>query len=1628
MTPTARHSPFRRTLAALVSVTMAFGPMAPGAYAATTLTDQPIAAKVAAKPNIIFTLDDSGSMALDYSPDSVPSAVPAPVASAAGYCRHTNGTTSQDCGVSSGFAAMNPGYDEPMFASEFNRMYYNPNITYAPPADGNGNQATAAFPNGACGPNFLTGCTTIFRMMNAANTVNWTRVPKDMFALQPASMPIPSAPAANYVSLAATVAMPMFCNTDWPRTLGLTAVGNSYGEYSATAGADCRINGTSYAAVDGTPAIDIAGGDTGYNYPWQKGSGANDPKYFWRTNFNRIIYCKTAGPGWPKDTSNLAGCGAYTCTVGTPVVPTNVAQTCNAGSTVQGPPWVYTPTNCEADPVNYQFTWSGAPASCVGTIGIECLSCGRSGPIVTRNATCSITGVACGTTGNPAPAITVNGNPACPDQPGTIPTSCTSGGTLIPPAPCNPRSSANCNMTYGGTGGTGGTTLLDDANGAGVTCRHNNITGTYVADRFTYPETPANANTYSKAVNDSSCGNVNTVAIPRYYYTAASVEFCDKQYVQSTVAATTVVSANNQWRGFGTGTCKIKNDLTTYKYVKYGQLKRVGLVNDGRTFAFVDPFTEEAGTRTYAEEMTNYANWYAYYRTRVLTAKTTTAIAFLNVDQTYRAGLQTMNLRLGGTPETEADWLNITDFTAANRLTWYNKLFGITIPAGKQTPTIDAMIRIGELVRNGAGSVTGLPSHTDPFPTNPATGNPVSCTNNYHVLFTDGATNQATLPTVVNEVDGAALPARVVDGTLPPDPGPTRPERTLVGLTADMTKWPLPFRDVASATPNTLADVSLYYWLRDLRADLENNVPASDGRSGGDLDWKRNPAWWQHVSFSALSYGSDGLLDSKDLAGTVDVSARTDQIASGSVAWFTAPNYPRPPNRPNNPVQVPATRPATAVDDLWHATVNSRGTYAYAETPIEIAYGFGRIIAGIGNNPKARVGVSFARQQLHVNTGVDDPIPTNDFIYAATIEEGWSGDVKKITVDTTTGAQDPTPRWSAAAKLNALLATPASGSSPALDSDNAWYANRRVVTRNVNSGAFVPFLYDDIGVTNLATLGTSETARRRTIAYLRGGSTYGAGPTPKTIEGIGIGQYRQRTSKLGNISDSKPVIIGPTVWQFQNATDAGYEDYKAANESRALRLYVGANDGMFHVFDGTDDSSTGGTEVFAYVPSAVMNNAVDEGGKPKGIRALTFQDGGSPIFKHHFYVNASPRAMDVDFNNCRTVQAPACTPDWRSIVVSSLGKGGNTYFAIDATVNDVTTEASAAAKVLWEWKLPNSEVSYGRPIIVKTRADGWVVIIASGYNNIVDLPDDDPTVDGKGHLYILRASDGHFIRKLNTIAAQDPGSLANPSGLTQISGFVKDWRDQTVEQIYGGDLNGNVWRWDVHDPVVANWTVARLATLVAPGSGGAQPVTTAPQIELDINNGVDRFVFIGTGRLLDPSDLTNPSPEQIQTMYAIRDGTLDEPSLAVPVTPRSFLAEATGTAGVGAVAPNGWFHDLPLGQRIVIDPQAELNLVGYAAVSVQPDPCLTSLPAYIYARDYTTGESLVYSGGTVQPYYYSSEGAVGLELVALDSPGSTFPKLSIVFTKETNATIEPVTVKPKGGGGGHRLSWRLLGE
>ncbi len=53
---------------------------------------------------------------------------------------------------------------------------------------------------------------------------------------------------------------------------------------------------------------------------------------------------------------------------------------------------------------------------------------------------------------------------------------------------------------------------------------------------------------------------------------------------------------------------------------------------------------------------------------------------------------------------------------------------------------------------------------------------------------------------------------------------------------------------------NTLADIAMYYWGRDLRTDLANRVPPISAQG---ID---NPSFWQNVSFYAVTLGIDGTL------------------------------------------------------------------------------------------------------------------------------------------------------------------------------------------------------------------------------------------------------------------------------------------------------------------------------------------------------------------------------------------------------------------------------------------------------------------------------------------------------------------------------------------------------------------------------------------------------------------------------------------------------------------------------------------------------------------------------------------------------------------------------------------------
>jgi type IV pilus assembly protein PilY1 len=1639
------HRAAMRMLASVLTWALVAGQVMQPVYAVLTpLGDIPIAAKVAAKPNIVYTLDDSGSMASNYIPDFVndgPSTVNGisiPVycrgsiqlnsAMAPFYNKDAGGTynlATTACGLGGGSYG-SPFNFPPFYASGFNHIAYNPGVTYTPPIKANG----LPLSSGGAGVTDALG-----------NQIDITKVQTDPYN-SPASnvnlipgtlLPAPGSPYT-------VVAVPLYCNSDWPIISNPPAVGqvgDSAGEYSAGAGGHCRINGTKYDAnANGATAI-----SDDYNYPWPKvgatvgaAGSPNDAAYFWRNDSQRQLWCDKTSANWPQTCNGGWSCtkgGKYTAPVASQPQTcyfAGSADSCAAYSTT------YSPVGCNTNPA-YDL------GGCVAGTEQTCLAC-------TATTACTLN--------NPYNYgychLTANGGPPGSGGDGSfcycLGSTCTLPACpLFAPAPTN----ANCSkgtLTQKCTLNAGACTdrafdsvnlvdrsytLLDDSNltngGTGTICRHNNfnygtgaLPGAYPSGKFISP------------VSSGCPTDIPTsVLIPRHYYVVDSVDFC----------TTPNTTANAQWNGFGTSACQGKNDFATHKFVKYGQFHRIDLV-DGRNYPFVDAVNGAAGTRTYAEEAINYANWYAYYRTRLLAAKTTSSIAFSFLDNTYRVGFHDL-----GTSSTTIPpiWVDVGDFEdkapGTHRSDWYKALFGISV-SNFSTYTMSAMLRIGNLFKTGGAS--GLPSTVNPLPAAAKDPITLSCQSNYHVLITDGFTNEPTLqtPAWIGDQDGNE-PA-----SFPPPVSTT--DNALPNLNLLLGKpWPTPYVQQTKAVSNTLADIATYYWATDLRPTLKNDVPAWATLSGDqctaaapcpplfppptDLDWTKDVAWWQHVTFSAISFGSEGILD----------ASRNDNTATGTLPliYTGALNWPDLTN-PNQPINPPTAKGAAGVDDLWHATVNSRGMFVYAKSPVEVAYGLAAILNGITNGVKARTGVAFNGQVLDQN---------NNVIFEPKIEPYWGGDLIKVEIDPVSGVE--VKQWWKASTTLASQIDPAVAKIAEPWMDQAF---RRVVTIG-KSGLGDAFRDTRLTAAQLASLSPDPTKQKKIIAYLRGGSTYGG----TVIEGTKPGQFRQRHGPLGDITNAQPLIVNAPDRNYRDATDPGYSAFVAATAARQTVVVAPANDGMVHVFDagpmpkaasGSNPaipvSAGGGTELFGYIPTALFRGVAGSVATEDvtAIQALTYQDAGAPIYHHHFYVDSSPRSADVDFGNGAGL--------WHTVVVGGLGKGGNSYYALDLTDVTVANEATAAAKVLWEWNNPDSDVasgaslasgtspgfSYGRPVIVKVRDSAyaygrWVVIVTGGYNNS----------SGKGKVFFLDAATGKLLSTITTSA----GTGADPSGLAQTHAFVKDETNQTAEQIYGGDLLGNVWRIDVSatDSYLTAPAVL-FAQLTDPG-GKPQPVTTAPQIEIDLNNGVDRYVFVGTGRLLHPDDLTDPPVPQQQTFYAIRDGSLskfDPPAGPNGIQPRTGPGQmapinADEVSAIVGGAPNGWYQDLPNNpadlydpvtspkgrgaERIVIDPSASVNVATYIGTMVQNDPCVISLPAFLYARNFTTGETLLEdSGGTLMAYLPFGSGGVGFAgpIGAIQADGSM--ALGGLMTPETGGGTSPVKFKNPITGPGIRWSWRLL--
>jgi Tfp pilus tip-associated adhesin PilY1 len=878
--------------------------------------------------------------------------------------------------------------------------------------------------------------------------------------------------------------------------------------------------------------------------------------------------------------------------------------------------------------------------------------------------------------------------------------------------------------------------------------------------------------------------------------------------------------------------------------------------------------------------------------------------------------------------------------------------------------------------------------------------------------------------TDVNGACLAAAPAVPPTGTVTGVGPPAPPASCLSGV----QEWPCETQGaVSGGSSNTLSDVAQYYYKTDLRTATlgncsgslatdvcENNVPSTGAGAEDDK------AQWQHMTTFTMGLGLSGTLSYSPTYKT-DTTGTFANIRAGSINW-----------------PLPVANDPTALDDLWHTAVDGRGQYFSAGNPDTVVTSLTAALAGVS----ARLSSAAAAATSNL-----EPVAGDNFAYTAKyVTQKWTGELEAHEIvlqdefdpvthalTASAGTVRGTVVWSAQGKLDTQ-------GKAACDTRNI----KLFRTGAVNN--LVPFTWNTFGCDASGNpTGAAQTSLNAAEQANFGSTQIGLlsqypsmtdGVTPPASvnqRGLAAGAnlvnflrgqrgledfvandanqfYRLREHILGDIINAQPVYAKAP---FAEYDDAGYLAFKTTNASRTPMVYAAANDGMLHAFNAGASivDTNGGTEAWAFIPTMVLPNLYK-------LASVNYAS------QHTYSVDGTPTIGDV-YDTADTA--------WKTILVGGLNKGGKGYYALDIT-------DPASPKGLWEFK--NSSTCYdaatpstwfadchigytfNNPIISKLRDGRWVVFVTSGYNNV-----NSPSVsgDGVGYLYVLEAATGKILYKIST----GVGSATTPSGLNKINAWVENpIRNNQAERVYGVDLLGNVWRFDVNDILApAGIEATKLATLVD-SANSPQSITTRPELAEVAGQ---PYVYVGTGRYLGTTDNANT---QTQSIWALAD-----PLAAAPLTNlRTTLKQMTITdVGSGTTAfrtigctaqcgsTTGWFADFPdTGERVNIDIKLQLGTLVVATNVPQNNACNIGGYSWLNYFNNATGNAVSNSpDAAVGRRLVGADGteslAVGINIVRL--PGGKVVVIATTSAAQQLTVSAPFDVPPPTG---KRISWREI--
>lgn len=837
---------------------------------------------------------------------------------------------------------------------------------------------------------------------------------------------------------------------------------------------------------------------------------------------------------------------------------------------------------------------------------------------------------------------------------------------------------------------------------------------------------------------------------------------------------------------------------------------------------------------TEAQEMQNFANWFTYYRTRMMTTKAAYSQAINETDKTAYIGIIALHDNSDDS-RTEVKDIGV----AANKASLIQSI--VTMEASSGTPLRDRMYETCRYLACDNNE------YDLPRPTHISSGGycprlPLSqggaCQKNYLIAMTDGYYN----------------------GTF-----------DRVGNTDQNGPGPWDGAEYGDSESNSLADIAMRYFETDIHGGSYVNIV-------NDVLNDNTVASHQHITTYAVAFGVTGGLTSAQID---DLEKLTPKMPDSGTT------NPWPTDIRNNGDDISL---ASRIDDLRHAAFNGRGEFLSAADPSELKAALKQILEQITQPTGSGAGVNASRSSIisggYTYQAVGDPNDWSGDLLARPISTGKSvteGNHSNCVVGGTPLliGEPCAPVWRAAEVIDT----------------QDWDTGRQIFTRSTDlgllptglpaSGDAVPFRWDSVSeiqqlalrYNSFATTLNNETIGQARTNFIRGSREYD-------------GPARPRKTALGDILGSGAVFVSKPAYFYDIQ---GYDSFKNTTHlNRPGVVYVGANDGMLHAFNASDGTELFGYIPGDRFIWANLNRLASK--QYKGQNHRYFVD-GQPTYVD-VQTGGSASDGELTGASWKSVLAGGLGNGGQSVYLLDITDPAGFDVTTDAEntllweFSDLddpdlgfthsTPSISRMANGRWAVIIGNgynnseSDLNYLPSYMTNSASTTGQAYLFILY------------VDGPG-------SDGQW--DMGTDYFKIPvagGTVATPNGMaTPIAVDVN--ADMRVDYIYAGDQLGQVWRFDVTSDTDSDWVNASNTFKLFAAendAGDIQPITVRPEV-VSHPYGVDKglIVLFGTGRYLDKSvDIDNTNyPDQ--SFYGIWDRLDGTPTPYVMPTRSSGLVE-----------------------------------------------------------------------------------------------------------------------------------------